>query len=116
LFQRCDPLFGSQHGGIADARIDKAALLTGIDRHKLGGVGSHEGRRLIDRGCYSSKVLRWVHTSVNGPAANPVFPVRCVTHFVSSREMMMRRISDVPPPISASLESRKCRCMSYSIR
>ena len=34
----------------------------------------------------------------------------------NSREMTMRRISDVPPPISASLESRKWRCMSNSIR
>src|SRR5690606_7135935 len=105
-----------EHGGIPDSRIDKAALLTGIDRHKLGGVGSHEGCRLIDGRCDSSKVLCRIQTGVNGAGANPLFPVRCATHFVSSREMMMCRISDVPPPISASFESRKCRCMSYSIR
>lgn len=37
-------------------------------------------------------------------------------HRSISREMTMRRISEVPPPISASLESRKWRCMSNSIR
>jgi len=30
-------------------------------------------------------------------------------------EMMLRWMSDVPAPMTPSLDSRKCRCRSYSI-